>query len=38
LPTARQRHYGRCLRLGFARYDEKELKTAVNRLARALPR
>jgi GntR family transcriptional regulator/MocR family aminotransferase len=30
------RHYRQFLRLGFARYDERELETAVVRLARAL--
>jgi GntR family transcriptional regulator/MocR family aminotransferase len=35
LTTARARHYQRCLRLGFARYDENELEAAVKRLARA---
>jgi len=30
------RHYAQCLRLGFARYDERELETAVQRMSRAL--
>ena len=30
------RHYRQFLRLGFARYDERELETAVQRMARAL--
>lgn len=38
LSAARRRQYGQCLRLGFARYDEPELETAVKRLAKALAR
>jgi GntR family transcriptional regulator/MocR family aminotransferase len=36
LTPRKARHYQQCLRLGFARYDERELETAVQRLARAL--
>ena len=36
LSRSKARRYRQFLRLGFARYDERELETAVNRLARAL--
>jgi GntR family transcriptional regulator / MocR family aminotransferase len=36
LGTRRMREYGQFLRLGFARYDERELEIAVQRMARAL--
>ncbi len=36
LNAQRARHYGSCLRLGFARYDETELGTAVRRMASSL--
>ncbi|HYQ04175.1 MAG TPA: PLP-dependent aminotransferase family protein [Polyangiaceae bacterium] len=36
LSRSKARHYQQFLRLGFARYDERELETAVLRMARAL--
>jgi len=36
LAWRKARHYQQFLRLGFARYDERELETAAQRLARAL--
>jgi len=36
LSPSKARQYQQCLRLGFARYEERELETAVQRLARAL--
>ncbi|HET7541151.1 MAG TPA: PLP-dependent aminotransferase family protein [Polyangiaceae bacterium] len=36
LTPRKARHYQQCLRLGFAHYEERELETAVQRLARAL--
>jgi len=36
LDRRKTRHYQQFLRLGFARYDERELETAVQRMARAL--
>jgi len=36
LGARKTRHYQGFLRLGFARYDERELETAVQRMARAL--
>jgi len=36
LPLRQARRYQQFLRLGFARYDERELDTAVQRVARAL--
>jgi len=36
LSRSKARHYQQFLRLGFARYDERELDTAVLRMARAL--
>jgi GntR family transcriptional regulator / MocR family aminotransferase len=36
LNAQKARHYARCLRLGFARYDEAELGAAVRRMASAL--
>jgi GntR family transcriptional regulator / MocR family aminotransferase len=36
LDWRKTRRYQQCLRLGFARYDERELDTAVQRMARAL--
>jgi DNA-binding transcriptional MocR family regulator len=36
LARRKARYYQQFLRLGFARYDERELDTAVKRMARAL--
>lgn len=36
LSPRKARHYAQCLRLGFAQYTEKELETAVKRMASAL--
>jgi GntR family transcriptional regulator / MocR family aminotransferase len=36
LSARKAHHYARCLRLGFARYDEAELGAAVRRMASAL--
>ena len=36
LKARQAKHYAQCLRLGFARYDEAELATAVRRMASAL--
>jgi GntR family transcriptional regulator / MocR family aminotransferase len=36
LNARKARHYAQCLRLGFAQYTEKELETAVKRMASAL--
>jgi GntR family transcriptional regulator / MocR family aminotransferase len=35
-PASRLRRFGHCLRLGFPRYDERELELAVRRMAEAL--
>jgi GntR family transcriptional regulator/MocR family aminotransferase len=36
LNAQRARRYGQCLRLGFAQYTERELETAIKRMASAL--
>ncbi len=38
LSARRARRYARCVRLGYAQYSEKELETAIKRLASALHR